>query len=62
VRLRAAIAAKQAELFHLVYSGANSEALGRIDKEIAPLEEAHRKLLGRISEEAPQLQELTHGL
>jgi hypothetical protein len=31
VRLRAAIAAKQAELFHLVYSGSNSEALGAHD-------------------------------
>jgi CHAT domain-containing protein len=59
VSLRAAIAAKQAELFHLVYSGASSEALGRIDNEIAPLEEAQRKLQGRISVEAPQLQKLT---
>ena len=59
VSLRAAIAAKQAELFHLVYSGASPEALGRIENEIAPLEEAQHKLLGRISQEAPQLQKLT---
>ena len=58
-RLRSAIAAKQTDLFRLVHSDANSEALGRIDNEITRMEEAYREVLARISAEAPQLQKLT---
>jgi len=58
-RLGAAIAAKQAELFRLINTGAKPEVLAPVDREIASLEEAHRKLLARISVEAPHLLELT---
>ena len=59
VRVRAAIAAKQADLFRLINAGAKPQELAPIDSEIASLEDAHRKLLARISVEAPGLQELT---
>jgi CHAT domain-containing protein len=58
VRLRTAIAAKQAELFRLIDSGAKPDALTPVDRKIASLEDTHRKLLARISVEAPHLQEL----
>jgi CHAT domain-containing protein len=57
--LVAAIAAKQAELFHLINTGTKPEVLAPADREIASLEEARRKLLARISVEAPHLLELT---
>jgi CHAT domain-containing protein len=59
VRLRTAIAAKQEELFRLINGGAKRDALAAVDREIASLEDAHRKLLVRISVEAPRLQALT---
>lgn len=59
VRLRTAIAAKQADLFRLINAAAKPDALAPVDREIAALEDAHRKLAARISAEAPQLQELT---
>jgi CHAT domain-containing protein len=58
VRLGAAIAEKQAELFHLINTGAKPEVLAPLDREIASREAAHRKLLARISVEAPHLLEL----
>ncbi|CAN5853931.1 hypothetical protein BH20PSE1_BH20PSE1_12560 [soil metagenome] len=59
VRLRTAIAAKQADLFRLINAAAKPDALAPVDREIAALEDAHRKLSARISAEAPHLQELT---
>jgi CHAT domain-containing protein len=58
-RSDAAIAAKQAELFHFINTDAKPEVLAPIDREIASLQEARRKLLARISVEAPHLLELT---
>jgi hypothetical protein len=58
VRLRSVIATKQAELFQLINGGAKPGALAPVDREIASLENIHRKLLARMSVEAPQLQEL----
>jgi CHAT domain-containing protein/tetratricopeptide (TPR) repeat protein len=59
VRLRAAIAARQADLFRLINAAAKADALAPVEREIASLEDAHRKLLARIAVEAPRLQELT---
>lgn len=59
VRLRTAIAAKQADLFRLINAAAKPDALAPVEREIASLEDAYRKLLARISVEAPHLQELT---
>ena len=59
VRLRTAIAAKQTDLFRLINAAAKPDVLAPIDRDIAALEDAHRKLLARISVEAPRLQDIT---
>ena len=59
VGLRTAIAAKQADLFRLINAAAKPDALAPVDREIAALEDVHRKLAARISAEAPRLHALT---
>jgi CHAT domain-containing protein len=58
-RLRAAIAARQTELFRSINGGAKPDTLAPVEREISSLENAYRKLLARISVEAPKLLELT---
>lgn len=59
VRLKTDIGTRQAELFRRINGGARPESIAPLSSRIGELQEAHARLIARISAEAPKLLELT---